>query len=370
MEKNKIELAALLKIYKEEGINPKLDLNSFQADYKRLEDNKTSILIQVLIFIGALLTASFFLVFLGIGGLFDSESVMLALGVVITIASIVIPYAASQSTNAEPFAMALMIIGTILFAAGFMGQFLDFKPFLWVSLVLAFLISILAGSHLQKFAAIVCFNLCAYLLIWEFRIPIAFNFLILLNAAIVTVAWLKETNVLSTYPQLGQWYSAIMNACSISMIGLLVGSVNLDESYYEYGEAAISSSYWWISALLLIVLVLWALNEALDLVGNQAKKIPILIGTGIALLLLIKAPGIVGGILLLFLGVYAGYNLLIGQGILAIFFFTVLFYYNMDTTLLFKSILMGSAGILFLGLGMAIKRVRDFELSKGQKELL
>jgi hypothetical protein len=368
MEKNKIELTELLESYKEEGINPKLNVETFKVDYKQLEDNKTSILIQVLIFIGALLTASFFLAFLGIGGLFDSESAMLAFGVVITIASIVIPYAASQNTNVEPFAMSLMIIGTILFSAGFIGRSSNFESFLWVSLVLSFFITIVAGSHLQKFAAIVCFNLCAYWLIWDLKIQVAFNFLILLNAVIVTIAWLKETEVLSTYPQLGQWYSAIINACSVSMIGLLVGSVNLSKYYYSYGEEVVVSSYWWVSALLLIALVLWTLSETLDLVGEKAKKIPILIGTGIGLLLLIKAPGIIGGILLLFLGVYAGYNLLIGQGILSIFFFTVLFYYNMNTTLLFKSILMVSAGLLFMGLGMGIKRVYDFELSKDQKE--
>lgn len=367
-EKSKIDLAALLATYKEEGINPKLDIKSFQADYKRLEENKTSILIQVLIFIGALLTACFFLFFLGAGGLFDSESTMLALGVIITLVSIGIPYGASQNTNIEPFAMALMIVGTTLFAAGFMGRFSDFRPFLWASLFLALFISIVAGSHLQKFSAILCFNFSAYWIIWDLRIQIVFNFLILANAIIVTVAWLKETNVLSTYPRLGTWYSAVMNACSISMIGLLIGSVNVSETYYEYTDQVVGASYWWISALLLIALVLWALNETLDLVGEKAKKIPILIGTGVALLLLIKAPGIVGGILLLFLGVYAGYNLLIGQGILAIFFFTVLFYYNMNTSLLLKSIFMLSAGLLFLGLGMAIKRVYDFELSKDQKE--
>lgn len=371
MEKNNIELAELLEYYKEEGINPNLDLKGFQADYERGEANKTSILIQTLIFVGALLTASFFLVFLGIVGLFDSEGGMLALGVMITLGSIIIPYAASQNTNAEPFAMALMIVGTCLFSAGFLGRMFDFQPFLWVSLGLALFIAVVAGSNLQKFAAIVCFNLCAYWIIWDLEFQIVFNFLILLNATIVTVGWLKETSILSAYPQLGQWYSSIINACSISMIGLLVGSVNLSQYYYRYHEEdMISSSYWWISSLLLISLVLWTLNETLDLVGKQSKKIPILIGAGIGLLLLITAPGIVGGILLLFLGVYAGYRLLVGQGILAIFFFTVLFYYNLNTTLLFKSILMVSAGLLFLGLGIGIKRVYDFELSKNQKESL
>jgi hypothetical protein len=373
MEKNKIELAALLEIYKEEGVNPKLDLNRFQADYKRLENNKTSILIQVLIFIGALLTAAFFFGFLGVIGLFDSSGAMLVIGLVITFISLAVPYLSNQSNTIEPFAMALMIVGTSLFSAGFLGSFFNFLPFLWASLAVSFLIAIVAGSHLQKFAAIVCFNLCAYWIIWNLRIQIAFNFLILLNAAILTIGWLKEATVLTAYPRLGQWYSAILNGCAISMIGLLLGSANLSKYYYRYEEEVVGGSYWWVSALLLITLVLWALSETLDLIGERAKKIPILIGTGLALLLLIKAPGIVGGILLLFLGVYAGYHLLVGQGVLAIFFFTVLFYYNMNTTLLFKSVLMVSAGLLFLALGAAIKRVYDkhnVELSKDENESL
>lgn len=363
-EKDNIELAELLEVYKTEGINPQLDVKVFQEDYKRQEKNKTSVLIQTLIFVGSLLTAGFFLGFLAIAGLFDSGAPMLGMGVFFILISIVVPYVANQSTNIEPFGMALMIVGAILFAAGFTFNSHRFESFLWVSLVLSIFIGIVAGSQLQKFSAIVCFNLCAYWIIWDLRIQIMFNFLILINALIITVGWLKETEVLSAYPKIGQWYSPILNAGSISMLGLLSGSVNTyRDSYWEEAEL-IGNSYWWVAALLLIALVLWALNETLELVGELSKRIPILIGTGIALLLLTQAPGIVGGILLLFLGVYSGYKLFVAQGILAIFFFTVLFYYNLNTSLLVKSILMLGAGILFLAIGAAIKRVFDYELSK------
>ncbi|WMX12781.1 DUF4401 domain-containing protein [Aureispira sp. CCB-E] len=366
--KNKINLKGLLKIYKEAGVNPKLDTKAFQKDYQRLEDNKTSVLIQILIFGGALFAAGFFFSFLAAIGLLDSRVGMLGLGVMITILSLIIPYASNQKTNTESVSMALMIVGTVLFSIGFIGGRESFEAFLWVSLVVSLLITILAGSHLQKFAAICCFNACAYWLIAEYwKIPVLFNFLILVNAIIVTIGWLKEAKVLSSYPWLGQWYSSILNACSISMIGLLSGSVNWNGGYQNEGQLAEWGSYWWISTLLLLSLVIWSLSETIDLVGKQVPKIPILVGTSIALLLLIKAPGIVGGILLLFLGIYSGYRLLAGQGILTIFFFTVLFYYNLNTTLLFKSMLMIGAGLLFLALGAGMKRIHDSELSKPSK---
>ena len=41
--------------------------------------------------------------------------------------------------------------------------------------------------------------------------------------------------------------------------------------------------------------------------------------------------------------------------------FTVMFYYNLNTTLLMKSLLMVGAGIIFLAIGYALKRIHDAE---------
>ncbi|BDS10080.1 DUF4401 domain-containing protein [Aureispira anguillae] len=358
-KKNKMGLVDLLEWYKEEGINPKLNTKAFQREYHDSAAKKTPILVQVLMFIGSILGAIFFLGFMALSEVFQSEIFILITGLIIAIVGLTIPYQSKQEATAEPVGMALLIVGCTLFTIGFISYGNNsFFTFLILSLITSIIVVVIAGSHLQKISAVLCANLCAYWLIWEMNWGVGYNFLVLLNASIATIAWLKEPQILAQQSRLGQWYAAILNGCSISMIAVLVGSVNIYQNYHWDG-VTINPSYWWLSSILLVALVLWTLSETLDRVGEKNKKIPILLGAGIALLVLIQAPGIVAGILLLFLGVYSSYYLFAGQGILAIFFFTGMFYYNMETTLLLKSILMVSAGLIFLALGYGIKRVYD-----------
>jgi len=362
MNKDKeIGLNELLRQFKEEGINPQFKTEDFQKDYNALIDKKAPIFVQILMFVGALLAAIFFLGFLAALDIFDSEIVVLFFGVVIIIGGLVLPYKTGQEAATEPLGLAALIVGCSMAAYGLVEMLNDaFVGFLFISLVLSIIVLIVAGSHLQKVSAVLCANLCLFGLIMEFEFPIGFNFLILINAAVVTVFWLKEPDILSGQSKLGQWYGAILNGCSVSLLAVLCFSVN-NRMYLRHDE--VDPSYWWISSVLLVALVLWTLNETLDLIKEEKKKIPTMIGMGVALIIIIKAPGIIAGILLLFLGIFSGYRLFAGQGILGIFFFTMMFYYNMNTTLLSKSMLMVASGLIFLGIGYGLKKLHDQTLA-------
>lgn len=365
-KKDNIGLADLLEIYREEGIDPKINIEEFEKDYKRHTNKKAPVLIQVLMFIGALFGALFFLGFLALAGLFDSELVVLILGIVIAAVGIIIPYKSKQEAMIEPVGMAFLIVGASLFAIGFNMYGNDsFTAFLVISLFIALFVIVIAGSHLQKIAAVLCANLCLYSLIWDMHWLIGFNFLVLCNAMIITVAWLKEPAILAEQPSWGQWYPAILNGCSMAMLAVLMGSVNIYQDYYWEG-AEMNTSYWWLSSILLVSLVVWTFYETLNQLAIKKSKVAIVLGIGLALLILVTAPGIIAGILLLLLGIYASYYLFAIQGIIAVFFFTVMFYYNLETTLLLKSVLMISAGVIFVALGLAIKRIYDNENVKNQ----
>jgi hypothetical protein len=353
---NKFGLKELLAQFKEEGINPQLKIENFTKDYHALKDKKAPIFVQVLMFVGALLAALFFLGFLAALNLFDSEIVVLFLGVIIIIGALILPYQTKQAVAIEPLGLAILIVGCSMAAFGLVEVLNDaFGGFLIVSLILSTVVLIVAGSHLQKVSAVLCANLSLLGLIMEFRFPIGFNLLILTNAVVVTVLWLKEPDILSGESKLGQWYGAILNGCSVSLLAVLCVFVN---SRYLYQDE-VYPSYWWILSILLVALVLWTLNETLDLIKEEKKKIPVMLGMTIALIIIIKAPGIIAGILLLFLGIYSGYRLFAGQGLLAIFFFTMMFYYNMNTTLLLKSMLMVASGLIFLAIGYGLKKLYD-----------
>ncbi len=347
-------LKDLLIAFKEEGIDPQLNLKKLREEYAVAKDNKAPVLVQVLMFIGSLIAAGFFLGFLGLCQFFESEILILILGVIITAGAIAIPYISKQNSSTEPLSLAALIVGSILIVIGYLslGNF-STTVSLIISLLLSLVILFISASHLQKITAVYASNLSLFCLILDAEFMIGFNFLVLINASVVTFLLLKEPQVLSSQSRLGQWYDAILNGCSVSLIAVLIFSVN-NRMYFD--PQSMNTSFWWISSLLLIALVLWTLYETLELLGIKKQKIPLLVGVGIALMILIQAPGIISGILLLFLGLFSGYRIFSGQGILAIFFFTLMFYYNLNTTLLFKSMLMVGAGILFLALGYGIKR--------------
>lgn len=351
----KIKLKELLRQFKEEDIIVGLDIPAFQEDYQTIVDKKTSVFIQIFMFLAASFAAGFFLSFLGIAGYLESESILIILGLAFMIGGVLAPYLSKQEKSIESIAMALLMVGATLFTAGLLynnGRNEHSAIYIW--LFLSIIIMIIAASHLQKFMAIICANLCVLYLLWDFSIPIGFNFLVGINALILTAFWLKETVILEEFKRLAVWSESIVNGCSVSMLIILCFSYT--DVIYSY--RATYSIYWWISSIFLIALVLWVLNDTLDLIQEKKNKVLVLATVGLALLLLVAAPGIIAGVLLLLLGIYTSYSMFAGKGILAIFIFTTIFYYNMNTTLLLKSLLMVASGLVFLAIGYALYRVQ------------
>lgn len=355
----KVGLEDLLKILKEEGINPNFNVDAFNKDYERQQGSNRLILLQVLTFLGALLGAGFFLLFLAVAGGLESEAVLLFLGVLGLGLAVAIPYISKENAMVEPLALAILIVGGGLFMAG-LGSLIwqEYQLLLWIGIIVSGVILVVSASHLQKVSAVLTFNCFCLALVTEWRLSIGFSFLVLLNAAVITTLWLKETAILEAVPKLGQWYAAIVNGCSISMLGIIYFFMNLPIYWYEEDWG---NSYYWMSSILLVALVVWVLYEALDWFKVESQQLPILIGTALAMFILVKAPGIIAGILLLLLGLLVGYYLFVIQGIVAIFFFTVLFYYNLNSSLLMKSALMIGAGVLLGAMGYGLKQLYNRE---------
>lgn len=331
---------------------------SIQQEYIRTKENKAPVMIQLLSFVGALFGGIFFIGFLQLFNLLEIDAVRIFFGLIATLFALYIPYSMQQKTSFEPIAMALLIIGSILFISGFDSGY-KFIEYIYLLLIVAVVVVLSAASQLQKITAIFTINACLYLIIWDHQYFYFYGIVVLLNAIVLTACCLKETTLLAHTPKFVKWYPAILNGCSVSMIGMLVLTVNL----YSGHERFIGGDYWWLVSLVLTALLLWVMKHTLELLKQNHLRLPVLLLTGLSMLLLIKAPAIIAGLLLLLVGLYAGYYLLVGQAIIAIFIGTCQFYYNLDTTLLVKSIYMIIAGLLFLTIGFWFKKLSQKELN-------
>jgi len=357
----KISLNELYSFFQEEGIPLHINAEQFQKELQQKKEKKTPIIIQLLLSFGAMVTAGFFLLFLGLADLLDNAVMMMVLGVMILALAIAIPYISNEDMNTEPFAIAALIVGSTLFSVGYTMEFGDaFEGFLWISTVLSAIVIIVANSKLQKFASILVGNLCLFGLIAQYDIPILYNVLAFANAALISFMIVQEHYLLARHSILNRWFDVIVNACSVSLIAVLCFSVN---QRYIYDEQTYNHSYWWVTSVMIVILIAVVLYQLLENIKAEQKYL-IVGGVFVALLILITAPGILVGCLLFLLGVYSTYWLLAGQGLVALVGFTIMFYYNFETTLLVKSLMMIGAGTLFIAVGFGLKKVLDKQIQK------
>lgn len=351
-----ILISQLFEKIKADGIYPQLDGEAFDKAMLDYQSKKTPLIIQVLIFLGALLSAGFFLGFLAMAGIFSTQGSMLLFGVVFTILGLVIPYISKQEATTEPFALSSIILGHILVAAGLQDWMtFSFDSVLWTAFFLELLFFAISISPIQKFLSWMAANLSFMGLLGIHDLSAGFNFLVILNAVPMALLLLKEPQLITTSARkFNTWHITLISAFAASLLIVLMLSVNANP--YRYGIDGIAW-HWIISSLVLIGLALWTLHETLKKIGEVERANTIVLIVALALLPMLKAPGIIAGILLLLLGMYSNFKVFAGLGILAIFFFTGMFYYNLMTSLLLKSLLMFGSGAIFLAVGLGIRKL-------------
>ncbi|MCP4440701.1 MAG: DUF4401 domain-containing protein [Aureispira sp.] len=351
-----IYLSQLFKNLQDDGIHIQLKGEDFDAAMLHHQSKKTPLIIQVLIFLGAFLSAGFFLGFLAATGIFDTQASLLVFGIVFTVMGLAIPYISKQEATAEPFALASIIVGHILIGGGLADWInFSFDSFLWVVFILEIAFFFIAASPVQKFLSWIAANLSFMGILATNDVIAGFNFLVILNAIPTTLLILKEPELITTsFRKVNKWYITLLATFATSLIIALMLSVNADFDRY-----AIDGVPWhWISSsVVLMGLTLWTLYETLKKIEGIQQANIILIVVAIGLLPMLKAPGIIAGILLLLLGMYSNFKAFAALGILAIFFFTGMFYYNLMTSLLIKSLLMLGSGGIFLAIGLGLRKL-------------
>jgi uncharacterized membrane protein len=116
--------------------------------------------------------------------------------------------------------------------------------------------------------------------------------------------------------------------------------------------------YIWISSVVIISAIIYLLFKLFKIlnINNIQHKIGICIFAVLALLPTTFSPTISGAILLILLSFYVNYKTGLALGIIAFIYFIARYYYDLNLTLLTKSILLFSSGVLFIALYLFIHK--------------
>jgi len=308
------------------------------------KNNNQSLAIKVLSVFGGLLASITFLGFLFIAGLYNSDVGLLIFGA-LCIAGAIWINKEYDKIIIDTVSVSSFIIGFILLSFGLDKLEMTENAISVVFIFIALLSLGIVQNYIISFISILIINGSILTLIISNEGYNLIHIYVAALALIVTYVFLKEAKIISTNKALSKLYNPIRIG---SIFSLLSGLIILGKK----GVLPIPTDYIWLSSIIFVSAIIYLLSylfEVLDITKIQHKA-GIYIFSVLLLLPTALSPAISGAFLIIMLSFLVNYKIGLAIGIISFIYFISQYYYDLNFTLLNKSILLFLSGILFIGL--------------------
>jgi len=341
--KNKEEIKEILdylQTTEEKTLN--FDSEAIAAAYQK-NDGAQSLAIKILSVFGGILASFAFVGFIFLARLEDSEIGMLVMGCVFLVSAVFINKK-SNKIIFDTVSVSFFIIGFILIGFSLYEFRIDSNIICILFAVIACVSMIVAQNYILSFVSILIINGSILTLILSNKNYDLIHIYVSVFALILTYFYLKEAKIITSNKILSKLYSPIKTGLAFSFI------MGFSFLGIKNGVFPMSPDYIWLSSaiiILTIIYLLYTLFEVLKITKMQ-HKIAIYIFAALTLLPTIFSPAISGAILLILLCFLVNYKTGFILGIISFIYFISQYYYDLNFTLLTKSILLFSSGVLFI----------------------
>lgn len=313
------------------------------AEYQKRDSNKTNLTIKILSIFGGFFATQSFLGFLSLMGLFNSNVALLLVGFAFIIAALLINRTFDKVIY-DTLSISAYVTGLVLIGIGLNGLNVNNNLIALIILVIGFISLFVNHTYILSFIAVltVCGSLLSLIIINKFYGFIhGYN---MLMAGMLMYLILNEGKIITTNKTLSKLYDPIRIGFIFSFLFGLIISANRETFDMNIG-------FIWISSVILLLLVIYLVSEIVEIISVNDKKnqIIIYILTILVLSSTIFAPSILGAILIILLCFLVNYKTGFVIGIIALIYFVSQYYYDLNFSLLTKSIILFASGILFLG---------------------
>ena len=327
---------------------------SLTIDQKKLEErynhdrNQQSMTIKVLSILGGVLATLAFVVFLYLARLDRSEVAMYILSLIFFLTSLWINKKFDK-VILDSISVCLFLLGYGLFSMGFYASggsaFQTHSIFILFGIITLFL----SKSYILSFLSV--------LIIFGSSIAVLFDLEIfdLIHAIYICIVLLfiyytfKEGRLMKSSLLSGKQYMSIRTGLVFSYMICLyfISSPRISEGNWHFN---------WISSGFNIIIVNWLIHCLLKRFqcDELGKRIFIFLIVTVCLGFTAMSPAISGSLLLLLLSFKVNYKTGFALGILGFIYFLGQYYYDLDLSLLHKSISMMASGLFFLILYLMI----------------
>ena len=169
-------------------------------------------------------------------------------------------------------------------------------------------------------------------------------------------------------------HGKVLRSCGYGLVLALIGTTAWVSTAGMTSRAGLDPLRDWgghrlIATGLSGAVLLWAVRgmlarEAVD--QSSRGGVCILAAAGILALTTLKAPGLAPAVLILLIGYGNGNLALLGLGVAALLGYLSFYYYSLETTLLYKSVLMATTGLGLLVARVILQRVLLAQPARGE----
>jgi len=321
-------------------------------EYNQKKEETTSLAIKIMSIVGGFFGTTSFLGFLFLAGIYDSEIAMVISGIVFIVASIFLNQK-SERIITDTVSITLYIVGLSLFLLG-MNSAGEVNMAL-----LAILISLgtlfLTQHYTLSFIATLIVSASLFFLLFtlnnSFYLIYVYNTFVVLAMSFV---FLFESNIISKHKKISKLYNPVRAGLVISFLfglGVLRTRVLFDTEL----------DFIWFYAVVLFVIVIFITTKTLNKLEVTEPKINYF-SYGIITTILfttVFSPSILGALLLILLSFYVNFKTGFVLGLFSLTYFVFQYYYDLNLTLLTKSIILFCSGVLFLALYFLISKNKN-----------
>lgn len=329
-------------IQSSEGENFQYNEAAILAEYKKKDANKSSLAIKILSIFGGFFATQTFLGFLAVMRLFESEVAILTTGIIFIIAAIWLSKTFDKLIF-DTLSISTYVTGFVLLGVGLNGLNVEENPLVFIILVVSLLTILVNQTYMLSFIAIITISSCllAFIILNK-----SYEFFHLYNISIAyTLAYiiLNEAKIITFNKKLSKLYDPIRIGLIFSLLFGLIILVN--RKMFE-----MPTSFIWLSSVLLLIGVMYLVSQIIKRmdITNKKQQVIIYILSVLVLSSTIFAPSILGAILIILLCFFVNYKTGLVIGVTALAYFVSQYYYDLNLTLLVKSIILFSSGILFI----------------------
>lgn len=299
--------------------------------------------IKLLLILGGLLASSTFVGFFMAAGLYESGIGLVLFGSAFLIgAELLVRHKGDSAKDA--IGVSLNITGYMLLAMG-TGQLTENTTVVAVILAcLALLVIVFSESAICVFLGVLVLSQSLVGLVMIHKVYHLSHAIVILLAGALTYMSMCEAKLISASPKMNLKYGPIRMGVIFSLVIMLA-------LFVHQKFLSTNIEQFWVSSAFLISCLFVLVYHVLKHVTGISRKTKLMMYVCCALLLAptLFTPSIPGALLILLTSFYIGHKPGFWVGLLALVYFVILYYYDLNMTLLVKSIVLMASGLLFLG---------------------